>query len=149
MSKKIIVNGGVDVQTRQFISSNKGGFSSGVLKRGLTTKMDASNMPMWEVVFIDFHNKAQYRYRFADHMSIGRTPPESAEEVKLVLSSDMMVSRKHAVIYIREGKFIIEDKGTPNKTYVNGSAITQPCVLENGSMLKIGSSKFQVALGRS
>ena len=57
MSKKIFVNGGVDVETRQFISSNKGYFSSGILKRGLTTKMDASSAPMWEIIFIDYKNK--------------------------------------------------------------------------------------------
>jgi hypothetical protein len=149
VSKKIFVNGGVDVETRQFISSNKGYFSSGILKRGLTTKMDASSAPMWEIVFIDYKNKEQYKYRFVDHMLIGRTPPESSEEVKMVLSSDMMVSGTHAIIYIREGNFIIEDRGSKNKTYVNGNIITQPCILEQGSVLKIGASKFQVALGRS
>lgn len=149
MSKKIIVNNGVDVKSRQYISSNKGGFSSGVLKRGLTSQMNASNMPMWEVIFIDFQNKTQYKYRFTDYMVIGRTPPKSAKEVKMVLSTDMMVSGTHAMIYIREGNFIIEDKGSRNHTYVNGNCITQPCILEQGSVLKIGSSKFQVSLGRS
>ena len=32
---------------------------------------------------------------------------------------------------------------------LNGNIITQPCILEQGSVLKIGASKFQVALGRS
>ncbi len=149
MSDKIIVNNGVEVQNRQYISSNRGSFSSGVLKRGLTTKMDESNILMWEVIFIDFDKKTKYQYRFVDHMLIGRTPPASGEEVKFVLGSDMMVSGTHARIYIKEGKFIIQDMGSKNSTYVNGKKITEPCVLEQGSILKIGASKFQLLLGRS
>lgn len=149
MGKKVVISGGVNVDTRKFISSNRGDFTSGVLKRAGTTKLDEGELPKWEVLFVDLKTFEQYRYRFVDYMRIGRTPPEKAGEVKFVLANDLMASSNHAIIYVKDSEFIIEDTGSTNHTFVNGERIDQPTVLEQGSVVKFGDTRLQVALGRS
>ncbi len=56
---------------------------------------------------------------------------------------DSAVSRRHAVIYYRNGQFILEDLGSSNGTILNGNFITQPTVLYEGDLIDIGSVRFQ------
>jgi len=62
---------------------------------------------------------------------IGRT------EGGLLLQDDT-VSRKHARIFLSEGKFIIEDLNATNGTFVNGKRINQSVIYPN-DIIRIGS----------
>jgi len=54
------------------------------------------------------------------------------------------VSRRHARIFLREdGKFVIEDLGSTNGTYINrGPRIVAPTVLEDGDEITLGNAHF-------
>ncbi len=56
---------------------------------------------------------------------------------------DASVSRRHAVVYHRNGQFILEDLGSSNGTILNGYLINQPTVLCEGDQLVVGAVHFQ------
>ena len=66
---------------------------------------------------------------------IGRSP-----ECEIFLD-DVTVSRNHAVLHERDGRFYVEDEGSLNGTFVNRKRIDQ-VVLENGDELQIGKYRL-------
>src|SRR4029434_3414564 len=48
------------------------------------------------------------------------------------------VSKRHARIVLKDGKFIIVDLKSTNGTYVNGRKITAPLVIKGGDKVYIG-----------
>lgn len=59
------------------------------------------------------------------------------------------VSRKHAKIYQRGNRFLVEDVGSANGTYLNNQRITPhlPYVLQEGDMLQLGRLQMVVEFG--
>src|SRR5262249_43471568 len=66
---------------------------------------------------------------------IGRSP-----ECEIFLD-DVTVSRNHAVLVEREGRFLVEDEGSLNGTFVNRRRIDS-APLENGDELQIGKYRL-------
>jgi hypothetical protein len=66
---------------------------------------------------------------------IGRSP-----ECEIFLD-DVTVSRNHAVLVERDGKFFVEDQGSLNGTFVNRRRIDNQ-ELENGDELQIGKYRL-------
>jgi adenylate cyclase len=67
--------------------------------------------------------------------AIGRAPTN-----QLVLS-DEKVSRKHALIHRQgEHEYWLVDLGSSNGSYLDGRRVSQPVVLHDGSVIRIGSS---------
>jgi len=66
---------------------------------------------------------------------IGRSP-----DCEIFLD-DVTVSRNHAVLVERDGKFSIEDQGSLNGTFVNRRRIDNQ-ELENGDELQIGKYRL-------
>ncbi|MGI6161191.1 MAG: FHA domain-containing protein [Christensenellales bacterium] len=53
------------------------------------------------------------------------------------------VSRTHAVIYFKNGEFIVYDAGSAAGTYVNGEPADRPQVLYNGDIITVGEISFE------
>jgi len=51
---------------------------------------------------------------------------------------DPEVSRRHAQISLQEGRYIIEDLGSTNGTFVNGRRVNSPVPLHNGDVIEMG-----------
>jgi FHA domain/zinc-ribbon domain len=66
---------------------------------------------------------------------IGRSP-----DCEIFLD-DVTVSRNHAVLVERDGKFFVEDQGSLNGTFVNRRRIDNQA-LENGDELQIGKYRL-------
>jgi len=66
---------------------------------------------------------------------IGRSP-----ECEIFLD-DVTVSRNHAVLVERDGRFFVEDEGSLNGTFVNRRRIDN-AALENGDELQIGKYRL-------
>lgn len=61
------------------------------------------------------------------------------------LEDDIELSRKHARIARRtEGEWEIEDLGSRNGTFVNGSRVEQPVLLAAGDAIEVGTTKLVV-----
>lgn len=68
----------------------------------------------------------------SDQISIGR---DSANEIPV---NDAEVSRRHSRLTFQGGKYVLEDLGSTNGTFVNGQRLTSPRVLKSGEVISLG-----------
>ena len=71
-------------------------------------------------------------------VTIGR-----AADCTLVVDDDY-ASSHHAKLYQTEGRWIVEDTGSTNGTWIDRTRITGPTLLELGSPLRIGRTIFEL-----
>jgi len=67
-----------------------------------------------------------------DQMTIGR---DSTNEITI---NDAEVSRRHARLTFQGGKYVLEDLGSTNGTFVNGQRLAGPRVLKAGEVVSFG-----------
>ena len=67
-----------------------------------------------------------------DQLIIGR------DAVNAVGINDAEVSRKHARLTFQGGKYVIEDLGSTNGTFVNGQRLVSSTVLKPGDVVSLG-----------
>src|SRR5512139_40365 len=67
-----------------------------------------------------------------DQLTIGR---DSTNEIVI---NDAEVSRKHARLTFQGGKYVLEDLGSTNGTFVNGQRLTSATVLKPGDVVSLG-----------
>ncbi len=67
-----------------------------------------------------------------DQMTIGRDP------VNEITINDAEVSRRHARLTFQGGKYVLEDLGSTNGTFVNGQRLAGPRVLKPGEVVSFG-----------
>ena len=85
-------------------------------------------------------NGAGETVEVADEFVIGRQAPGAGS-----LANDIEISRTHARITAEpDGRFVIEDLGSTNGTYVNGARIETPVALEAGDRIEVGGSALLV-----
>ncbi len=76
----------------------------------------------------------------AQELTIGRFA-----EGEGTLEADIEISRRHARIAGEpDGRFLIEDLGSTNGTYVNGRRLDRPTALEAGDRVELGASALVV-----
>lgn len=73
-----------------------------------------------------------------DELIIGR-----AEKCHLVLD-DTYVSQMHARIFSKDGRYLVEDLGSTNGTYLNRRRITSATELQRGDHVKIGKTVLEM-----
>ena len=66
-----------------------------------------------------------------------------ASDSTLVLDDDYC-SNRHARLYQHDGKWIVEDLGSTNGTWLERTRITAPTVLPNNVPLKVGRSTMEL-----
>ncbi|HEX2997100.1 MAG TPA: FHA domain-containing protein [Anaerolineales bacterium] len=67
-----------------------------------------------------------------DQMTIGR---DSTTEIVI---NDAEVSRRHSRLTFQGGKYVLEDLGSTNGTFVNGQRLSGPRVLKPGEVVSLG-----------
>src|SRR5512142_488823 len=67
-----------------------------------------------------------------DQLVIGRDTSSA------IAINDAEVSRKHARLNYQGGKYVIEDLGSTNGTFVNGQRLVSPVVLKSGDVISLG-----------
>ena len=78
------------------------------------------------------------QFDLGDELTVGR-----ADGCRIRLD-DSFTSQLHARVFSRDGQFFVEDLGSTNGTFVNGSKITSPSPLRRGDRLKIGKTTLEV-----
>lgn len=61
-----------------------------------------------------------------------------------VTIEDRLVSRKHARIYLENGRPVVEDLGSANGVFVNDRRIEEPTVLGDGDRVLVGTRELSV-----
>ena len=67
-----------------------------------------------------------------DQLLIGRDAANS------IAINDAEISRKHSRLTFQGGKYVIEDLGSPNGTFINGQRLAGPAVLKPGDVVSLG-----------
>ena len=67
-----------------------------------------------------------------DQMTIGR---DSTNEIVI---NDAEISRRHSRLTFQGGKYVLEDLGSTNGTFVNGQRLAGPRVLKSGEVVSFG-----------
>jgi pSer/pThr/pTyr-binding forkhead associated (FHA) protein len=67
-----------------------------------------------------------------DQLIIGRDPSNS------VAINDAEISRKHSRLTFQGGKYVLEDLGSTNGTFVNGQRLAGQVVLKPGDVVSLG-----------
>ncbi|HVN16406.1 MAG TPA: FHA domain-containing protein [Anaerolineales bacterium] len=67
-----------------------------------------------------------------DQLTIGR---DSANTISI---NDAEVSRRHSRLTFQGGKYVVEDLGSTNGTFVNGQRLSGPYVLKAGDVVALG-----------
>jgi pSer/pThr/pTyr-binding forkhead associated (FHA) protein len=87
-----------------------------------------------------------------EHLSVGRSDPDDGYMPGLDLSGyggqDAGVSRRHAVIDVKDGGLQVQDLGSTNGTRVNGFdlAANQPYKLKQGDEIEFGHLRMLLHL---
>ena len=69
--------------------------------------------------------------------TLGRDP------TNLVVLPDRFVSAQHAIIFLKEGRRVLRDRGSTNGTLLNGRRLTQDAVLSEGDRISIGTTTLE------
>lgn len=75
------------------------------------------------------------RYPLRDTQVLGRAQCD-------IILRDPQVSRKHALIRLLEGQFVLMDLGSANRTFVNDRVVEQPVRLKHGDRIRLGETEL-------
>jgi serine phosphatase RsbU (regulator of sigma subunit) len=84
--------------------------------------------------------QGKWVYTLGHRCMLGRTPECDISDV---FSGNTTASRLHAVLELVGGRYIVEDTGSRNGTYVNGQRVTGRTQLCNGDHLSIAGVEFR------
>lgn len=78
-------------------------------------------------------------FRVEKEIVIGRS-----DEADVIINFDNSISKKHCTITYSDGKIMVNDLQSANKTYINNIEITQMSELRSGDVLRLGRTSFNV-----
>jgi predicted component of type VI protein secretion system len=88
---------------------------------------------------------AQFQFVMRSGPTPGVTFPLEGEQLTIgrdstngVAINDAEISRKHARLMFQGGKYVLEDLGSTNGTFVNGQRLAGPVVLKPGDVVSLG-----------
>jgi predicted component of type VI protein secretion system len=88
---------------------------------------------------------AQYQFVMRSGPTPGVTFPLDGDQLTIgrdssngVAINDAEVSRRHARLNFQGGKYVLEDLGSTNGTFVNGQRLAGPVVLKPGDVVSLG-----------
>lgn len=87
-------------------------------------------------------NVVQKYFFFKDVVTVGRSPENE------VAIENLAVSRKHATISRRDGQYFLEDHGSANGTYVNGTRVARTAIIDK-DVITIGKHKLYFYNGQA
>jgi pSer/pThr/pTyr-binding forkhead associated (FHA) protein len=108
-----------------------------VFKSGQKSKDSLKEGPTGKLIVIFGDPLGKQYYLGREKMLIGRLGRSD------ILIDDSSVSREHAIIERRDGRFVLEDLKSTNGTFVNGEFVDVH-VLNHGDKIRIGNTVLQL-----
>ena len=90
------------------------------------------------LVVVEPREQKGSRYPLGDEVTMGR-----AAGCTITLD-DNYASQLHARVFRRDGEVHVEDLGSTNGTYLNGSKVTSAVPVKRGDRVKVGATVFEV-----
>jgi hypothetical protein len=82
--------------------------------------------------------RAGQSYGMTDEMTVGR-----ANGCRIAVPGDTYASNLHARIYVADGLAFVEDLGSTNGTFVNGTRISGPTAVRAGDRIQVGATVLE------
>lgn len=98
----------------------------------------------WKIILEDLDTWEKYSFIFYETVGIGRGKDGDGYEKYLSLAGDGRVSKVHCAIVHRGDKLYLKDEGSRNGTYLNGTRIERPVVIQKEDMIGAGETKLEV-----
>lgn len=144
--RDVYVNGGVDMSTGQMANSNLQSFNGmDTGKYGTLVINPNGNASKIRLGLTNRKTGEYYECCFSDRVVIGRGSANYIDNM-LIIPTDKSISGLHCRISVASGIVFAEDLNSANHTYLNGVQITHPSVIDNGDVLKLGRSSFNVTI---
>ncbi|MFN8034729.1 MAG: FHA domain-containing protein [Acidimicrobiia bacterium] len=93
----------------------------------------------WALKVLEPPARAGEHYPVTGEVTVGR-----AGGCSLVLADDTFVSQVHARVFPRNGRLWVEDLGSTNGTFVNGTRVTQATRVRRGDHVQFGRTLVEV-----
>ena len=77
-------------------------------------------------------------FLIGDELTIGRS-----DGCTVTITDDEFISQVHARAFVTDGQAFVEDLGSTNGSYHNGSRLTGPVALQRGDRLQIGNTVLE------
>ena len=90
------------------------------------------------LVVVEPREQKGQRHGLGEEVTLGRAAGCT------VTVDDNYASQLHARVFTRDGELHVEDLGSTNGTYLNGSKVSSPTPLKRGDQLKVGATVFEV-----
>ena len=72
--------------------------------------------------------------------SLGRSPTNT------IVIKDSFASSEHALVFLRDGQWWLEDRHSRNGTLLNDERIIKPVVITDGDIISIGNRSYRLEL---
>jgi adenylate cyclase len=92
---------------------------------------------VYPIVVVRQPKRAALYVQVRDALEIGR-------ECDGILLADPQTSRRHARLEPRGSDVLVEDLGSTNGTYFDGTRMSEPCVLRSGSQVRVGDTTVEL-----
>lgn len=97
----------------------------------------------WKIILQDMNTDQIYSFIFYDNVGIGRVKGNGRFE-KYLSVEDGRVSKQHCVIVHRNEMLYLLDLDSRNGTYLNGTRVDQPIVIQKSDIIGIGETEFEI-----
>lgn len=135
------INGGADIQTGR-VSRDQNYFKGITGKLGGTVVVEGSRAKsrgfFIEIMNISNGDKADFNVN--NELIIGRILGENV----YALPNDLMVSKQHCRLFVSGSDLYLEDLGSANHTYLNGTIITEPTRIQSGDTICLGKTELGI-----
>jgi Ca-activated chloride channel family protein len=102
----------------------------------------AGKLPEARLVVLNGDQKGRRFELVQPRIVLGRT---SAADIPI---EDPKVSRQHLAILGKDGRFLAQDLGATNASYVNGALLSRPVPLSPGDVIRVGSVELRYEEGK-
>ena len=98
----------------------------------------------WKILLENLETWEKYTYVFYDNIGIGRSREAESFEKFLTIREDSRVSKVHCVIVRKGDKLYLRDMNSRNGTFLNGTRVNQPVILQRDDIIGVGETKIEV-----
>lgn len=88
------------------------------------------------------NRRSSLPYRIQEHYSILSDMTFGRDRKNTVVLKDPYVSKRHCIIFLDDGEYVLRDENSSNGTYINGRQIEEDCILTDGDRVQIGLAEF-------
>jgi serine phosphatase RsbU (regulator of sigma subunit) len=106
---------------------------------GRSPSIDAVALPdtIGHYLIVSQEGEEGTRVELRESLTVGR------DAAQAIVLADTQVSRLHARVSLIDGEAVVADLGSTNGTYLGGQRLTNPVVLKEGDVLRMGSHVLQ------